>query len=141
MEDLFQSIKMSLRNVLNNLEDQVIFEEYVILFQKVNHRAYDFIRLYLTYQHENNLVELKNFESEKYFENFVKQVILLMSKKFDRKQLTQNLQNHFYYTVPTDTVKIVEFAEQFNLAAIIKVDELIYAYHSQVLALMYAGLA
>ena len=64
-----------------------------------------------------------------------------MSKKFDRKQLTQNLQNHFYYTVPTDTVKIVEFAEQFNLAAIIKVDELVYAYHSQVLAHMYAGLA
>ena len=67
MEDLFQSIKMSLRNVLNNLEDQVLFEEYVIFFQKVNHRAYDFIRLYLTYQHEYNLVELKNFESEEYF--------------------------------------------------------------------------
>ena len=67
MEDLFQSIKMSLRNVLNDPEDQVIFEEYVFFFQKVSHRAYDFIRLYLTYQHEYNLVELKNFESEEYF--------------------------------------------------------------------------
>ena len=64
-----------------------------------------------------------------------------MSKKFDRKQLTQKLQNQFDYTVPTDTVKIVEFAEEFNRAAIIEGDELVYAYHSHVLVHMNAGLA